>query len=185
MAQYSHFYLSESPQVSTDAIAGGITAAVVVILLCIGGVVFVIVYIQRRKKDSRKSSGRVEVARYACLWEFLVTLMITLKISECTLGTPRYELTEPCYRIFCMVNTEGNLCNNLCCYSFSIENNVVDEPRDFFWQMLFPKNPGCCFKAAIAYRSWRLFLSCFTALHLLLGSICCVTCGILVVHMNS
>ena len=61
------FYLSESPQVSTDAIAGGITAAVVVILLCIGGVVFAIVYIQRRKTDSRKSSGNDEVARYACL----------------------------------------------------------------------------------------------------------------------
>ena len=55
------------PQVSTDAIAGGMTAAVVVILLCIGGVVFAIVYIQRRKKYSRKSSGKDEVARYASL----------------------------------------------------------------------------------------------------------------------
>ena len=55
------------PQVSADAIAGGMTAAVVVILLGIGGVVFVIVYIQRRKKYSRKSSGKVEGARYACL----------------------------------------------------------------------------------------------------------------------
>ena len=55
------------PQESTDAIAGGMTAAVVVILLCIGGAVFTIVYIQRRKKCSRKCSGKVEVARYASL----------------------------------------------------------------------------------------------------------------------
>ena len=55
------------PQVSTDAIAGGVTAAVVVILLCIGVAVFAIVYIQRRKKCSRKCSGKVEVARYASL----------------------------------------------------------------------------------------------------------------------
>ena len=55
------------PQVSTDAIAGGMTPVGVVILLCIGGVVFAIVYIQRRKKCSRKCSGKVEVARYASL----------------------------------------------------------------------------------------------------------------------
>ena len=55
------------PQVSTDAIAGGVTAAVVVILLCIGGAVFAIAYILRRKKCSRKYSGKVEVARYASL----------------------------------------------------------------------------------------------------------------------
>ena len=29
--------------------------------------------------------------------------------------------------------------NNLCCYSFSMENNIVDEPRDFSGQMLFLK----------------------------------------------
>ena len=55
------------PQVSTDAIAGGMTAAVVVILLCIGGAVFAIVCIQRRKKCFRKSSSKDEVAGYACL----------------------------------------------------------------------------------------------------------------------
>ena len=55
------------PQVSTDAIAGGVTAAVVVILLCIGVALFAIVYIKRRKKCSRKCSGKVEVARYASL----------------------------------------------------------------------------------------------------------------------
>ena len=42
------------PQVSTDAVAGGVIPPVVVVLLCIGGAVFVIVYIQRRKKCSKK-----------------------------------------------------------------------------------------------------------------------------------
>ena len=55
------------PQVSTDAVAGGVTAAVVVTLLCIGVAVFTIVYLQRRKKCSRKCPGKVEVARYASL----------------------------------------------------------------------------------------------------------------------
>ena len=62
------FFFLESPQVSTDAIAGGVIAAIVVIsLLCVGGAIFAIVNIQRRKKYSIKCFGKVERTRYASL----------------------------------------------------------------------------------------------------------------------
>ena len=64
---YNDWHNTLIPQVSTDAVAGGVIAAAVVVLLCIGGAVFAIVHIKRRKKCSRKCSGKVEVARYASL----------------------------------------------------------------------------------------------------------------------